>query len=229
MSELDSARLCADICCKRDPPLMSLASMETAILMLAAELTCADTPVLSKIVGWSPQTFKPDIVTIAKAILPFLETVCKRELKQIPHPKKTGINEEVKPDTNGLSGLHLNEIDPFSNEDFNCKICLRELCNKYYKCQGCWLILAKDYNICADCYHDNKYIRDNNSASDTDEHFAREIARSCKCLPSKNKCRECKKCQRHTCMCHNEFLLHYRFYTKQDLHNILENCRKWAG
>ena len=55
---------------------------------------------------------------------------------------------------------HLNPltrpIDPFGN-DYTCKICDRELANTYFHCEGCEELIKKDYNICEECFTEDRF------------------------------------------------------------------------
>lgn len=48
-------------------------------------------------------------------------------------------------------------VDPFGN-DFFCMLCHQELGNAYIHCDGCEVILQKDFNICISC-HSVKELR----------------------------------------------------------------------
>jgi hypothetical protein len=49
-------------------------------------------------------------------------------------------------------------LDPYGDSDFDCKICRKELSNVYYHCDGCEILLSKDFNICQDCYKEKKFM-----------------------------------------------------------------------
>jgi hypothetical protein len=49
-------------------------------------------------------------------------------------------------------------LDPYGSEDFDCKICRMELSNVYFHCDGCEVLLNKDFNICQDCYSQKKFM-----------------------------------------------------------------------
>lgn len=49
-------------------------------------------------------------------------------------------------------------LDPYGDSDFACKLCRKELSNVYYHCDGCELLLSKDFNICKECYTEKKYM-----------------------------------------------------------------------
>lgn len=107
--------------------------------------------------------YKPSSRTIARGILPTLRHILREEQGGV----MDDVTKDVEPDcdinTLGTKGA----IDP-NGSDFFCIICHAELCNLYYRCEGCEKLLDKDYFICFRCYHTNKHIYDKEMGLDKD-------------------------------------------------------------
>eukprot|EP00934_Nitzschia_sp_Nitz4_P008353 Nitzschia sp. Nitz4//scaffold74_size92883//47486//53507//NITZ4_004826-RA/size92883-augustus-gene-0.13-mRNA-1//-1//CDS//3329557604//8343//frame0 len=130
-------------------------------------------------------------------------------------------------------------IDPYGNEDFACKLCSKELSNIYFHCDGCEKLLSKDFNICADCYQEKKFMVNvkmhphNPKKHATINHTGgMRYDRNSRC-PCKNGpcCHDCGYCLGCSCRCHTWFTLNYRFFKKDAeealLRKVEDMAQKW--
>ena len=100
--------------------------------------------------------YLPSCQTIARGILPSLHHIVTQE--EVTFSKDQG-TKDVVPDcdinTLGTRGAIL----PYAS-DFFCIICHAELCNVYYRCIGCEVLLDKDFIICNRCSTKNDRFHD---------------------------------------------------------------------
>jgi Zinc finger, ZZ type len=242
-AELECAWSCGEICSKHDPPLVPLASTETAILKLAASLPHKKKDCGSEVTPpWAHLQVKPEWGTIAAGILPYLQGLLEREMKYM----KDGKDPQPEAWSSLVGKVHA--ADPRGIDGYTCKICAHELCNSYYRCSDCFQS-GKDYNVCVGCFKQRKGKAGKNckhleswpcncigkvcpSCEQCDVHL-------CSCEGPLNKgrcncfdklCNICKLCAVHQCSCvgHKKLELRVRYYTCAQLGKILENCQNWA-
>lgn len=109
-----------------------------------------------------PRIYEPPKEVVCEGILPSLHYVADQHIAALgcgANPS-TAKGERVriaeKPDAQENPALC--PLDPYGNTDFDCKICRMELSNVYYHCDGCELLLNKDFNICRDCHAQKKFM-----------------------------------------------------------------------
>jgi len=124
-------------------------------------------------------------------------------------------------------------VDPHGN-DFFCKICNEELSNVYLHCNGCEVLLNKDFNICITCHAERLYARNiamhplNNKRHATINHTGdfqhfRQARCPCKNGPS---CKACGYCCGCSCTCHQSFTLRQRFMTIGREYELLKDVQQ---
>jgi hypothetical protein len=238
--ELECNWTCALICTKLKEPLLPLSNMETAVLKLGA--TIPNKANGDEVFDLFPGNCKPELASVARGILTFIERLYKRDHGKSP-PNAAPRLEEAKPDRCFHFSEEEGEINPYGNTDFTCMICYQELSNSYFQCLGCWDLLSKDFNICVSCYDSKKFYRTHavhaiGEGKGQDHgvhegrmyrvHEGRKRTQQCAC-PHRLNCLICEKCPDHVCVCHNNFKHHYRFYKPNDLKKMIENCKSWCG
>ena len=184
--------------------------------------------------------YLPSLQDMARGILPSLRYVLNEEEKgDLCRSRGDDVVTDSRVNTLNKQGC----IDPYGS-DFFCIICHAELCNVYYRCVGCEKLLDKDYNICFRCYKHKMFLDDMEMGLDKDGELSEEgtkttiryhtsmkkppcgTQKSQKC--KRTVCHQCDKCWECSCMCHRNFREHKRFYNKQDLKNVMENCVRCA-
>jgi hypothetical protein len=152
----------------------SLAIPEMCLLQMARRIPAmlnsrtVEQSFLSKLT--TPQTkwkcrsiVEPSKEDICEGILPSLHYVAGRHIDALQaepcQSNKRGERLKIakKPDTQ--ENPELSPLDPYGDSDYDCKICRTELSNVYYHCMGCEQLLSKDYNICAECHAQKKFMR----------------------------------------------------------------------
>ena len=103
---------------------------------------------------------RPPWKEIAKGILPSLRHMANQGSK-IGYKEKCVLLQNPKfMAKDQVPESHLNPItrpiDPFGN-DYACKICDRDLANTYFHCEGCEKLLKEDYNICDECFTEDRF------------------------------------------------------------------------
>ena len=101
---------------------------------------------------------------VLRGMLPGLEYVVGHHLTVMGSAENrsrlTGRGERVtvakRP--NAHENPNLFPVDPYGSHDFNCKLCSKELANVYFHCDGCEVILSKDFNICQECHAEKKFM-----------------------------------------------------------------------
>lgn len=197
--ELDSNWKCARICTKLKEPLEPLGNMETAVLKLGASIPNKDNG--DEVFDLFPGNCKPNLASVARGILPFLERLYKRDHRKSPPNAAPRLEEASleEPDRCFHFSEEEGEINPYGNTDFTCKICYQELSNSYFQCLGCWDLLSKDFNICVTCYESQKFHR---------THTVHELGEG----------KGLDQLVKH----------HYRFYKQNDFQKIIDNCKSWC-
>ena len=181
----------------------------------------------------SKTSFTPDLVQVARGLLPSLRYIQARDYSD---------TKDVVPDAADHVPDSHNDTEVASIDGYLCRICASELSNGYFHCNGCETILAKDYNICTQCFGEGSFLRfdqmhkldgkrcsDQNHTGDNVLHLSPSQCGCgqgpCKnCLKNRQK-RRCKKC---SCHCHKEFTRKYRFYKPSDIHKFVGSCEKFA-
>lgn len=109
-----------------------------------------------------PWMYEPSKEVVCQGILPALHFVADQHIDALgcgANPS-TAKGERVKlaekPDAQENPAQC--PLDPYGNTDFDCKICRMELSNVYYHCDGCELLLNKDFNICRDCHTQKNFM-----------------------------------------------------------------------
>jgi len=146
------------------------------------------------------------------------------------------------------------EINAYDLDGFQCKSCLQGLSNVYMHCQGCEILLKKDYNVCIRCFRsgfhmisDDPRILDALGKStagrhhvglgkgasviqrggtfDPDNGFATNSKPGRNCC-SQRSCAICGNCYNHHCRCHAVFQSRFRFLNTQSLRDRVEDMSK---
>lgn len=211
---LDNSWECAEIC--RELELSSLAPMETAILKLAATIPHKEQGSLLETMLF-PNSCRPATGTLARGIVTYLDRIHQRD-QELGYT----VAKAATPDYDFRWDVETGKVDAFANTDFQCKICLQELSNSYLHCQGCLDIDKYDYNICLSCYQEGRFYS---------RHVGREKndQRKCKCTKTAKLCSNCGLCTVHrACLCHANFIHHYRFYLDSAYTQFVANCKSWG-
>ena len=112
---------------------------------------------------------------------------------------------------NSHENPHLFALDPYGNNNFFCKLCWKELSNIYMHCDGCKILLSKDFNICMECWESQKYkvmiqMHPLNSKKCSTINLTGNMSfdHHSQCCPCKNGpvCQHCKFCAGCSCKCH---------------------------
>jgi hypothetical protein len=146
-------------------------------------------------------------------------------------------------------------VNPYDDDKFECKFCFVELANFYLQCEGCRVLLDKEFNCCRRCFDLEMHLRcDVVAPMHSDPHLA--IREDCflnhfvpkrkshvaKAHKNKEHCRNgnlcvpwgigkdfgCGKCTLCECECHKKFILRARFFSKQQLATLLEDVASKA-
>ena len=124
--------------------------------------------------------------------------------------------------------------DPYGNSDYFCKLCNQELSNIYMHCDGCQLILSKDFNICISCHDENRYkiYHQMHPLNNTKHpsinhtgHFTTMYKSRCPCRKG-SVCKDCGFCTGCSCTCHQCFTLHHRFMNVEDEISLLKKSKQ---
>ena len=205
---------CADIC--REVGSSSLGIPETCLLGLAGLLSHDAGTIYSDLLH-------PIRHAACQGILPHLKDIVEREITS-----GSGISKKAKmPDSERNPDSY--GIDPYGS-DYFCFTCKRELANTYFHCLGCENLLQKDFNICRMCLDEKKYGNNmsmgfEGKTRNSDIIHAgvlekKKNTKNCQCR--QGICRECGYCKSCSCSCHHDFQLHYRFYTPDELKDMLK-------
>jgi len=177
---------------------------------------------------------------VLRGMLPGLEYVVGHHLTVMGSAenrsrlKGRGERVTVAKRPNAHENPNLFPVDPYGSSDFNCKLCSKELANVYFHCDGCEVILSKDFNICRECHAEKKFMHTiqmhplNKKRHSTINHtgnmnFDRQSRCPCKKGPVCNHCGYCAGC---SCRCHTWFTLHNRFFDKDAEEALLERVQK---
>lgn len=192
----------------------------------------------------TPKGFSPSASVICKGIFPGLQYVVKQHIyainvaeslksKSFERGKRVSVAERPNAWENPVT----HPLDPYGNSDFFCKLCNKELSNVYLHCDGCELLLSKDFNICLECHQEKRYATSvqmhplNNKRHSTINHIGNfTFDRASRC-PCKNGpvCRHCNFCAGCSCRCHSWFTLYFRFFKKCDELKLLHRVKRLVG
>jgi len=133
--------------------------------------------------------------------------------------------------------LQLFSLDPYGNSDFFCKLCGKELSNVYMHCDGCEVLLNRDFNICVDCHEEGLYKRtiQMNPSSKKKRSLVNHTGdmifdRSSKCVCKNGPvCPRCGFCYGCSCKCHTWFTLHRRFFNIEDENALVDRVVAVVG
>lgn len=183
----------------------------------------------------------PSWETIARGILPSLRYI----LREFESGQQSGKKEDGKilPDIYPNQKNYRGFVDPYASW-FHCESCHCELANLYYSCDGCENLLRREYNLCLVCYkNDERDPRAVYGGFDDDvetnqinwtpkKHHVPLDKKPGKVI---RKC-DSKRCRQGSMTCnncalvwHTEFTQHQRFYNKEKLDEILQNCTEMAN
>ncbi len=209
----------------RENGLQSLAIPETATFALAKSL-------LSTYHGNSNHIATACVTKVPKfcpSILDKLQGI-ENSLREIVSRHKNAYNSIngdaglVSATPNSWQNPDLFTLDPFGSCDYFCSICFQELSNLYMHCEGCEILLSKDFNICTSCYLDGRHLsniqmhplipKKHATLNHTgDNKFERKSHCPCKNGPC---CKTCDYCLGCSCRCHKHFSVNFRFMTIEE-------------
>jgi len=128
------------------------------------------------------------------------------------------------------------------------QICDHELANTYFHCAGCEKLVLKEYNICDECFTDERFKC--TTAMNDDKlfdwasnlhHIGKVPKKRCKaCVPKKRckschhkidfpKCEICTKCTLCSSHCHWNFSKRAQFFNQKDQIELKVNCEDLVG
>jgi len=213
------------------------------VLSLAIPESCISALARNYIASYKA-TSNQTYISKLKGIYPGLNQIMKQQLKEFENAKSQASDQNViiedKPDSK--KNPEKVTIDPFGN-DFFCRLCRKELSNIYMHCEGCEVLLEKDFNICNDCHrrerlhprpfqmHPTRKINGTSAGARTDfNHHPQKNSgrRMCGC---KNGpvCRVCKYRVCCSCICHQKYSLRMRFHDASEIISLLEEVRSCIG
>lgn len=196
--------------------------------------------------------FTPSWKNIARGILPSLRYLISEE-KGSSTDAVTSITGKTDCAIQTLSAEYYGIIDPYAN-DYNCILCLCELANLYYSCNGCEYLLDKEYKICSKClqrkmYNENRVMGLDKEKDDVltidfdpmrhhcaalgEEELKGSTNKGAKKkgvgLKGRTSCSTRGRKQGCSSANHQQFTEHRRFHTELKLQESLQNCEGWAG
>ncbi len=238
---------------------LSLAIPETALLMMAQDLTAANPSVCNNAnsmgnpnINLLPssanlqhqQRFEPSRQDILRGILPSLHFVvnqhCKfeQEAKSFKNEEEHGpcIQQSKTPWPNCSQDPEHATVEPYGN--FFCRFCRCELSNLYFRCEGCEKILQKHLNICWSCFEKRIFATTIQMHPKGSEKAAlNHVGKPRYCPPracGKCPCNEgtaCLNCQccPCSCQCHQHFAINCRFFTMDCEKQLLQKVEQEVG
>jgi hypothetical protein len=239
-STLECAALCRDNQCK------SLAIPETVLLFTAMLLADGSEEedetksFLSCFTKISRKQVGIDRMEILTGIMPSLRYIQKRDKKAFECSKnenRGAIHQGIKLKMAGKPDAFHDPLtyptDPYGC-DYFCKLCNQELSNSYFHCNGCEVILNRDFNICSQCYIEGRYLRKIQTHPTSNKWYAdvnhvgdaQKSLKSRACLCKAGLCRNCNEgyCKQCSCKCHKVFLNNFRFIDGTSVELVLEKC-----
>jgi hypothetical protein len=246
--EVSSSLECASLC-RQHKTSKSLAIPETAIIKLASilpsikdRLSRQEPLLIVPAVSYSE--YRPPWKDLARGILSSLRYVVKRDCNEHydycesieprqtnPDPKGFVLNVDKVPDSHRDAYEH--PIDPFGN-DYFCKLCDQELSNTYFRCNGCEKLLAKDFNICSQCFDEREFLQNiemyevTRTVMASSFHHIGATNGKCTCQHP-GACLACQKCVLCCCNCHKDFNKRCRFFTESRQKDLLGHCKELVG
>lgn len=233
--ELEGALLCAKL--NQEHAKLSLAITETSILHSALVMVSQfeqarseDKPEGENIIPLAFCTSPlvrtvPSPIVILKGIQPSLQRMVEGHEEALANVERCRIRSVAQQITilstpNAYQNPHIaGSVDAYGDGYF-CKLCNHELSNTYMQCDGCEELLHEDFNICTDCYSQEKYKifhqmhRDNNErdcfVNHTGDMSTATIVPPCECSKIA-RCEKCLHCSGCKCTCHSSFTLNFRF------------------
>ena len=187
--------------------------------------------------------YMPSNDVILRGILPGLRYVVSQHVsaakkaEALKNRAKNGPRVLVARRPNSHENPQAFPLDPYGNSDFFCKLCSKELSNVYMHCDGCEVLLNKDFNICVDCHAEGLYKANiqmhplNPRRHSTTNHTGNmTYDRSSRC-PCKNGpvCRQCLFCAGCSCKCHQWFTLHRRFFNVEKENSLVQRVEAVVG
>lgn len=174
---------------------------------------------------------------ILRGMLPSLRFVIERQLRASRKAiqDQTGL-VSVASRPNSWENPNVFAVDPYGAADFYCKLCHVELSNVYMHCTGCDELLDRDFNICVDCHASNQANVFINMNPMKDRRLTcyhhignlkRDKGRGCGCRAL--VCVRCAKCAKCSCKCHQEYVLHHRLLSREDLQELLAKVESIVG
>jgi hypothetical protein len=193
---------------------MSLAIPKTAILHIAKTLEA------NLSLGRSSTEAEADMEKI-KGILPALRHMVDLDSRVLEN--QTGVIQSSIPISS--QDIESTELDPYAS--YFCKLCHTDLFNSFMHCNGCECLMGKDFNLCIPCHQEGTFERFHqmHNVATVDDRVSTmnhtgKMASTCRCK-RKSQCFKCGKCPHCSCQCHCEFIYKRRFYTNDDLKEIL--------
>jgi hypothetical protein len=194
---------------------MSLAIPKTAILHIAKALKANLNPILKRL----STEAEADAEKI-KGILPALRHMVDFDSQVLK--KQKGVTSSIIPISS--EDLESTELDPFGS--YFCKLCHTELFNSFMHCNGCESLLGRDFNLCIQCHQEGTFERFHQMHPNADDdemstmNHTGKMASSCSCQ-NNSTCLKCDGCVHCSCDCHTQFTYKWRFYTNNELREIL--------
>uniref|UniRef100_A0A7S3VAZ2 Uncharacterized protein n=2 Tax=Chaetoceros debilis TaxID=122233 RepID=A0A7S3VAZ2_9STRA len=189
----------------------------------------------------------PSHLIVLKGIYPGLKDIIECQINDINEKiksSKTDTDVEVLPLPDAKKDPDRATIDPFGN-DFNCKLCKKELSNTYMHCEGCEILLQKDFNICTDCHandtrrlknvtmHPTRPLSGRSSAGKRADYnhmpgATKEKKNNCSCKNGP-PCRQCGYMICCSCKCHQKYSLRTRFRDASEIKSLLNGVQLAIG
>lgn len=177
-----------------------------------------------------------NLMGIGPFVLSTLRSQIKR-IRDVRDIRRSGVQIFDIPDAQKKDS----SIDAYGN-DYFCKICQRELSNIYFHCEGCENLLAKDFNVCPDCYdnrskidvhfqmHPHRPISATKGRRADYNHLGgsrRDYKRACGCKNGP-PCSTCDYMICCSCKCHKEYSMRLRLNSVQDLSKLLKGVQRYC-
>jgi hypothetical protein len=123
-------------------------------------------------------------------------------------------------------------LDPTGIENYSCQECGAELSNIYARCEGCFHIFDREYNICIGCYEEKQYkgFRQMHANCATKVSYLNHTGHfpfsgSRKVCKKYGRCTRCGDCAHCGCQCHTKFEVRFRFWHVKQL----KQAQKWLN
>ena len=158
------------------------------------------------------------------------------EEKRYSFEYDTSLRRDKKP--NAFQNPAKFPVDPYGVTGFFCQLCHMELSNMYLHCEGCEIILNKDFNICLRCYQEERdkvFVKMHPTDCDTlsSAHHTGNYPKASKagsCKPKEfTKCKYCQSCPCCSCSCHLRYSAHLRFFNEENEEAVLKRVEEAVG